>query len=154
MDKVGLWWAEFCHNDTAYHTEGKTTPFKALYGRDPPRIVKAHKGDTAVSTVEDQLMERDAILDDLKAHLLQAQQKMKRTADKNRKDVNFLQTTFWKDANRPFQKLAARFYGPFLILQKVGKLAYKLQLPETAKIHSVFHISQLKKATENQIDWS
>lgn len=72
----------------------KTTPFKALYGRDPPCIVKAHKGDTAVSTVEDQLMERDAILDDLKAHLLQAQQKMKRTADKNRKDVNFLQTTF------------------------------------------------------------
>lgn len=81
-------WAEFCHN-TAYHTAGKTTPFKALYERDPPRVIKVQKGDTSVSALEDQLLERDAILEDLKGHLLQAQQRMKAMADKNKRNVDF-----------------------------------------------------------------
>lgn len=42
-------------------------------------------------------------------------------------------------------KLTSKYYGPFLILQKVGKVAYKLQLPERVNIHPVIHVSQLKK---------
>jgi hypothetical protein len=43
-------------------------------------------------------------------------------------------------------KLASRYIGPFLILARLGNVAYHLALPPTlAGVHNVFHISQLKK---------
>jgi hypothetical protein len=46
-------------------------------------------------------------------------------------------------------KLAPRFIGPFLILERYGPVAYRLQLPETLSIvHNVFHVSQLKKCLQ------
>ena len=43
-------------------------------------------------------------------------------------------------------KLSPRFVGPFKIIQRIGKQAYRLELPEDlASIHDVFHVSYLRK---------
>ncbi|GJR43364.1 putative reverse transcriptase domain-containing protein [Tanacetum coccineum] len=43
-------------------------------------------------------------------------------------------------------KLAPRFVGPFEIIEKVGPVAYRLDLPEELDgVHDTFHVSNLKK---------
>jgi hypothetical protein len=43
-------------------------------------------------------------------------------------------------------KLACRYVSPYQIIDKSGRVAYKLQLPpELGAIYLVFHVSQLKK---------
>jgi hypothetical protein len=43
------------------------------------------------------------------------------------------------------QKLAPESYGPYTALKRVGQVAYQLVFPSHSKIHSVFHVSDLKK---------
>jgi hypothetical protein len=50
-------------------------------------------------------------------------------------------------------KLAPRYIGSFLVLARLGNMAYRLELPSTlAGVHDVFHVSQLKKCLRLPVD--
>lgn len=151
-------WAELWYN-TSYHTSSKISPFQILYGREPPLLVRFERGSTPLSAVEQQLIERDEVLEDLRGQLLRAQSYMKRTADSKRRDVQFEVGDLVYLKIRPYrrktlssrsnEKLAPRFYGPYKVEKKVGMVAYQLKLPENCRIHPVFHVSQLRKVEGN-----
>jgi hypothetical protein len=49
-------------------------------------------------------------------------------------------------APRAHHKLLFKYYAPYEIVERIGEVAYRLALPESSRIHSVLHVSQLKKA--------
>jgi hypothetical protein len=50
-------------------------------------------------------------------------------------------------------KLAPRYIGSFLILEKCGNVAYKLELPPSlVGVYDIFHVSQLKKFLKAHVD--
>ncbi|GJZ46358.1 putative reverse transcriptase domain-containing protein [Tanacetum coccineum] len=75
--------------------------------------------------------------------------------DRKRKPIEFkfgdrvmLKVSPWKGVVRFGKrgKLNPRYAGPFKVLAKVGKVAYKMELPqEFSRVHHTFHVSNLKK---------
>lgn len=74
--------AEYNYN-TLVHSATNYSPFKALYERDPLPLIKGVVTTTGVSSIEEQLIERDAMLDELRFNLLRAQNRMKVPKEKN-----------------------------------------------------------------------
>lgn len=83
-----LAWAEYSYN-TSPHMSTTMTPFKIVYGREPPKLLRIGEGQTPVDSVEELLQERDFVLDELKLHILRAQQIMKHNSDSKRREVSF-----------------------------------------------------------------
>lgn len=81
-------WVEYWYN-TTFHASTNTTPFKAVYGRKPRPLIHYGAQNIGISSVEPQLSDSDIILDELKAHLLRAQERMKLPGDKHRRDIQY-----------------------------------------------------------------
>ncbi|GJT40865.1 putative reverse transcriptase domain-containing protein [Tanacetum coccineum] len=92
---------------------------------------------------------------EIKDRLKAARDRQKSYADKRRKPLDFsigdyvlLKVSLWKGVVRFGKKgkLAPRFVGPFEIIEKVGPVAYMLDLLEELEgVHDTFHVSNLKK---------
>jgi hypothetical protein len=53
--------------------------------------------------------------------------------------------------------MAARYCGPFEILERIGPIAYMIALPASMCIHNAFDVSFIKKYVPNDnqvIDWN
>ncbi|GJY52335.1 hypothetical protein Tco_0443182 [Tanacetum coccineum] len=84
-----------------------------------------------------------------------ARDRQKSYADLKRKPMDFqvgdkvmLKVLPWKGVVRFGKrgKLNPRYVGPFKVLEKVGSVAYKLELlEELSRVHNTFHVSNLKK---------
>jgi hypothetical protein len=150
--------AELCYN-TNYHTTLGCSPFQALYGYTPQVGLMLPMSDAEKTPAGPCLQEREARMDQLKQHLAKAHNRMKLKADKGRSDREFqvgeqallkLQPYVQHSVvHRPFPKLAFKFLGPYEVLERIGKDAYKLDLPAGSLIHQVVHVSQLKPFTPN-----
>jgi len=73
-------WVEYCYN-TSYHSSLKATPFKVVYGRSPPTMLSYCPGAAKLETVDQELFNRDLVLQDLRNRLIQAQNSMKARYD-------------------------------------------------------------------------
>ncbi|GJU14837.1 putative reverse transcriptase domain-containing protein [Tanacetum coccineum] len=109
-----------CNN--SYHMSIKAAPFEAFYGqkcRLPICLAEKSYADRRHNPLEFEVG-----------------------------DKVMLKVSPWKGVIRFGKrgKLNPRYIGPFKILDRVGTLAYRLELPEQlSRIHSTFHVSNLKK---------
>jgi hypothetical protein len=145
--------------NTNFHTALGCSPFKALYGYTADTGLLLSALPESSPELGEWLQDRMAHFEHLKDSLAKSQNRMKMYADKKRIDRSFqvgeqvllkLQPYAQRSVvNRPFPKLAYKYFGPFEVLARIGPAAYKLKLPEGTMIHPVFHISQLKPFTPN-----
>nr|GEW67955.1 putative reverse transcriptase domain-containing protein [Tanacetum cinerariifolium] len=145
---------EFSYNNS-YHASIKAAPFEALYGR------KCHSPICWTEFGEAQILGPELIQEttekivQIRQRMQAAHDRQKSYADLKRKPMEFQvgdkvmhKVSPWKGVVRFGKrgKLNPRYVGPFKVLEEIGKVAYKLELPEElSRVHNTFHVSNLKK---------
>ena len=148
---------EYWYN-TCFHSAIQITPYEPLYGRPRPLKLPYLPGESTSAEVHDTWLHREMKLELLKHHLRRTQLRMKQQADSLSSDkvfevgnwVYYMIHPYKKStvSSHSFHKLAAKYYGPFQILRKVGLVAYTLCFPDSVKIHPTVHVSLLKRCFE------
>ncbi|GJX50078.1 putative reverse transcriptase domain-containing protein [Tanacetum coccineum] len=119
---------EFSYNNS-YHSSVRCALFEALYGR------KLHSPILWAEVGEGQLIGPE-LVQETTEKISQIKDRLKAARDRQKSVVRFEKKG----------KLAPRFVGPFEIIEKVGPVAYRLDLPEELNgVHDTFHVSNLKK---------
>jgi hypothetical protein len=137
------------------------TPFMSLYGYHPPSITSSLKEKYKVQVVEDHIKHQQ-VIQILKDNLTMAHNRMKQQADQHHSERSFevgdwvfLRLQPYKQMSlkkaKKDNKLSPKYYGPYKVLQKIGTMAYKLELPASSRVHPVFHVSCLKKVIGDKI---
>nr|GEY48689.1 retrotransposon protein, putative, Ty3-gypsy subclass [Tanacetum cinerariifolium] len=139
----------------SYHASIKAAPYEALYGRKcQSPVCWAEVGEAQLTGPKliQETMEKIVLI---KQRIQAAQDRQKSYADLKRKSMEFevgervmLKVSPWKGVVQFGKrgKLNPRYVGPFKVLAKVGKVAYRLELPqELSRVHHTFYVSNLKK---------
>jgi hypothetical protein len=114
-----------------------------------------YPGASKVQVVDLTLTTQEDILYTLKEILVMEQNCMKQQVDQGHSECQFaegdqvfLRLQPYKQTSlkaKHYQKLAPKFYCPYIVLKHVGQVTYQLALPRHSKLHIVFHVSCLKK---------
>ena len=141
--------AEFMVNNKT-HTTTKVLPFMANYGKEVRMggdIRKKGKVESATEFVK----RMKKVHEEAEAALKKTQEKMKRYADRSRKETEkwkrgdrvLLSTKDLVFKERPVKKLTERYIGPYVIEEVVLSNAVKLRLSNSMRIHLVVNVSQI-----------
>ena len=146
-------YAEFAYNNSRQETIGRS-PFYANYGHNPVYESTGHM--IPEKSIQPEGMSQ--LHKVLKAGITEAQMSYKEYAYRHRKpDPNWNQgDKVWLiprniQTMRPAKKLDYKKLGPFRILAKIGTKAYKLDLPDSMKVHPTFHVSLLETYQDNPL---
>uniref|UniRef100_A0A670JV70 Gypsy retrotransposon integrase-like protein 1 n=1 Tax=Podarcis muralis TaxID=64176 RepID=A0A670JV70_PODMU len=154
VEKLAL--AEFAYNN-AEHVSTGMNPFMANYGCHPRAFPGSEGQDWSVPAAEQFVEEMEAIYQQLKMNLERAKENYKKQADKHRREGETIRVgdrVWLSTQGLPFKggckKLQPRRLGPFEVTQQINPVAFKLRLPESMKIHPVFHRSLLSPHREGR----
>ena len=130
------------------------SPFEATKGYQPTMGMEpSWKGKERAG---DFVAEMAGVFKETEAALKMAAEDMKRFYDRGRRPDDLkIGDKVWLDTrdlrtDRPSKKFDYKRVGPFEIIEKHGRMAYKLKLPSTYKVHPVFPAVKLTKAKDDE----
>ena len=145
---------EFSYNNS-YQATICMAPFEALYGRPCRSPTCLLESTDKLILGPDMIRETSEKVDLIRRRMKTAQDRQKSYADKRRTDLEFevgdkvfLKVSPLRNVIRfgSIGKLAPQFAGPFPIIERIGTMAYRVELHERlAGVHNFFHVSQLRK---------